>query len=166
MTEQVIVGEVAGAFGIKGWVKIFSHTDPQINILDYSPWMLTDSNGSREYKVLSGSAHVNCIVARLEGIDDRDQALKLKSSKITVPRDRFPPLESGQYYWADLIGLKVINVEGVGLGIIVEMKTTGANDVIVAKAERERLIPFVMDRFVKEVNLIEGKMLVDWDAEF
>jgi len=166
VTEQVIVGEVAGAFGIKGWVKIFSHTDPQSNILGYSPWMLTGLNGSREYKVLSGSAHVNCVVVRLEGIDDRDQALKLKSSKITVPKDRFPPLESGQYYWADLIGLKVINVEGVGLGIIVEMKTTGANDVIVAKAERERLIPFVMDRFVKEVNLIEGKMLVDWDAEF
>ncbi|MFZ4704363.1 MAG: PRC-barrel domain-containing protein, partial [Candidatus Methylumidiphilus sp.] len=62
--------------------------------------------------------------------------------------------------------LKVINVDGVGLGLIVEMKTTGANDVIVAKAERERLIPFVMDHFVKEINLIEGKMLVDWDAEF
>jgi 16S rRNA processing protein RimM len=99
-------------------------------------------------------------------VDDRDKALKLKSSKITVPRDRFPPLESGQYYWADLVGLEVSNLDGAELGTIAEMLATGANDVIVAKAERERLIPFVMGQFVKEIKLDEGKMLVDWDVDF
>ena len=166
MSQQITVGEVAGAFGIKGWVKIYSHTDPFNNILNYSPWLLTDLDGTREYEVLSGRVHGNFIIARLAGVDDRDQAQKLKSSKITVLRDIFPPLESGQYYWADLIGLRVTNLEGVELGVITQMMSTGANDVIIAKAEREHLIPFVVGVFVKEVKLDEGRMLVDWDADF
>ncbi len=165
MSQQITVGEVAGAFGIKGWVKIYSHTDPINNILDYSPWLFTDLDGTKEYKVLSGRVHGNYIIACLEGVDDRDKAQKLKSNKISVPRDRFPRLESG-YYWADLIGLRVTNLAGVELGTIDQMLSTGANDVIVAKAERERLIPFITGTFVKEINLGEGKMLVDWDADF
>ena len=165
MSQLITVGEIAGAFGIKGWVKIFSHTDPIQNILDYGPWLLTDLDGTKEFKVLSGRVHGNYVIALLEGVEDRDKAQKLKSSKISVPRDSFPRLESG-YYWADLIGLQVTNLDGVGLGTIEQMLSTGANDVIVAKAERERLIPFVMGTFVKEINLGEGKMLVDWDADF
>jgi 16S rRNA processing protein RimM len=160
------VGVVADAFGINGWVKIYSHTNPPQNILDYSPWLLAGLDGTKEVKVLSGRTHGKSMVAHLEGVDDRDKALKLKSSKITVPRDRFPPLESGQYYWADLVGLEVSNLDGAELGTIAEMLATGANDVIVAKAERERLIPFVMGQFVKEIKLDEGKMLVDWDVDF
>jgi 16S rRNA processing protein RimM len=164
--QHVIVGEVAGAFGVSGWLKIFSYTDPPNNILHYSPWLLTGLDGPKEFKVISGRAHAKSVVAHLEGVDDRDKALSLKSSKITVPRDRFPPLESGQYYWADLVGLQVTNLEGAQLGTIAEMLTTGANDVIVAKAERERLIPFVIGQFIKEIKLDEGLMLVDWDVDF
>ena len=166
MEQQVIVGEIAGVFGIKGWVKVYSHTDPPRNILVYSPWTLTNSVGSKQFKVLSGSIHGSYVVAHLEGVDDRDEALKLKSSKILVPKDQFPPLEQGRYYWAELVGLSVTNLEGFELGTIVEMKETGANDVIVAKAERERLIPFVIGQYVKYINLNEGTMLVDWDVDF
>ncbi len=166
MIEQIVVGEIAGAFGIKGWVKIYSHTDPPSNILRYSPWILSNLQGSKGYKVLTGSLHSTFVVAQLEGVSDRDAALKLKSSKISVPRDRFPPLGAGEYYWADLIGLTVTNIEGVEFGGVVEIKSTGANDVIVTSAERERLIPFVMGDYVKEINLDEGKMVVDWDADF
>jgi 16S rRNA processing protein RimM len=160
------VGEVAGAFGVNGWVKVYSYTDPAKNILDYSPWLLTGLDSPKEFKVLSGRAHAKSIVAHLEGVDDRDKALTLKSSKITVPRGRFPPLKSGRYYWADLVGLQVTNLEGAQLGTIEEMLATGANDVIVVKAERERLIPFIFGQFVKEIKLDEGKMLVDWDVDF
>ncbi len=164
--KLVIVGEVAGAYGIKGWVKIHSHTDPPRNILDYAPWLLAGENSEQEYKVLSGRMHGDFIVAHLEGVDDRDQALKLRASKILVPKDRFPPAEPGQYYWADLVGLRVSNLEGVDFGVVTEMLATGANDVVVAKGERERLIPFVTGQFIKDINLAEGRMLVDWDAEF
>ncbi len=166
MSQQLIVGEVAGAFGVKGWVKIYSHTEPPQNILDYGPWLLNGQDGSKEYKVLSGRVNRSFVIASLEGVDDRDKALKLKACKISVPRDSLPPLEPGHYYWADLLGLRVENLDGAELGTIINMMSTGANDVIVAKAGHERLIPFVMGRFVKEVNLAEGKMLVDWDSDF
>jgi 16S rRNA processing protein RimM len=166
VSQQVIVGEIAGAFGVKGWVKIYSHTDPPDNILDYSPWTLKNQFGAKEYKVLSGRLHGGSVVAQLEGVDDRDQALKLRSSKILANRDRFPPLEPGQYYWADLIGLRVINLDGAELGTVAEILPTGANDVLVANGERERLIPFVIGQYVKEVNVDKGVVLVDWDPDF
>ncbi len=166
MTKQVIVGEIAGAFGVKGWVKIHSHTTPPDNILAYSPWLLEGKDGTKEYKVLSGRMHGPSVIAQLEGVDDRDLALRLRSSKIWVPRDRFLPAEDGHYYWVDLVGLRVRNTAGVDLGKVAEMMATGANDVIVAQGERERLIPFVIGQFVREINLGEGFMIVDWDPDF
>ncbi len=166
MTKQVIVGEIAGAYGVKGWVKIHSHTTPPDNILGYSPWLLEGKDGAKEYTVLSGRMQGAAVVAQLEGVDDRDQALHLRSSRILVPRGRFPPAEEGHYYWVDLVGLRVRNVEGVDLGKVVEMMATGANDVIVAQGERERLIPFVIGQFVKEIDLDEGSMIVDWEPDF
>lgn len=166
MTQQIVVGEVAGAFGVNGWVKIYSHTNPPQNILKYKPWLLTCVEGSKEYPVMSGRLHGQFVVAKFEGVNDRDQALKLKSCKITVARESLPPLDKGQYYWSDLIGLRVANLAGVDFGSIVEMLGTGANDVIVAKGERERLIPFIIGQYVMEIKLDEGTLLVDWDAEF
>lgn len=163
---HVIVGEIAGAFGVRGWVKVHSHTDKPDKILDYAPWLLVGTGGEKEYLVVSGHMHGAAVVAKLEGVDDRDQATKLRASKIMVPRDRFPPAEPGHYYWADLLGLRVRNLEGIDFGTVTEMMATGANDVVVAKAERERLIPFVIGQFVKEIKLDEGTMLVDWDADF
>ena len=164
--RHVIVGEVADAYGVKGWVKIHSHTEPPRNILGYAPWRLAGQDGEKEYKVLAGRMHGAFVVAQLEGVDDRDQALKLRTRKIMVPKDRFPPAEPGRYYWADLEGLRVVNLEGVEFGTVVDMLATGANDVIVALGERERLIPFVLGQFVKEIKLEEGTILVDWDADF
>lgn len=162
MEHQVAAGEIVSAFGVKGWVKVHSHTDPPDNILDYGPWLIA----GKEYKILSGRLHGSAVVAHLEGVDDRDQALKLRSNKILVSRSKFPSAEPGHYYWADLVGLRVKNLDGADFGNIVEMLATGANDVVIAKGDRERLIPFVIGQFVKEINLDEGVMLVDWDADF
>jgi 16S rRNA processing protein RimM len=164
--QQVIVGEIAGAYGVKGWVKIFSHTQPPQNILGYKPWRLEGKDGSQEYQVISGRLHSGAVVAQLDGINDRDQALALKSSKILVPKSCFPPLEPSQYYWADLIGLAVINLENQDLGKVVEFMETGANDVMIAQSDRERLIPFVIGQYVKEVDFAAGIVRVDWDADF
>lgn len=166
MADWVIVGEVAGAFGVKGWVKVHSHTDPPNNILNYGPWRLEGKGSAKECTVLSGRMQGAAVIAQLEGVDDRDQALELRSSKILVLRDRFPPAEPGHYYWADLIGLRVVNIDGIDFGEVSEVLSTGANDVIVAKGERERLIPFVVGQFVKEVDLEKRTMQVDWDADF
>lgn len=167
MTDRrIVVGEIAGAHGIKGWVKIHSHTQPPAAILDYVPWSLSDGATERECEVLAGRSQGRAVVAQLKDIEDRDAALALRFLKISVPRERFPPPEAGHYYWFDLVGLDIFNVEGVPLGKLAEMMETGANDVMIARGERERPIPFVMGQYVKEVDLDKGILIVDWDPEF
>lgn len=166
MADFVIVGEVVGAYGVKGWVKIHSYTESVDNILDYGPWILEDKGNSKEYKILSGRLQGASVIAQLEGIGDRDQALALRSCKILVPRDRFPPAEPGHYYWADLIGLRVENLEGIAFGEVSELLSTGANDVLVVRGESERLIPFVIGQYVHTVDLENKTIKVEWDADF
>ena len=105
-------------------------------------------------------------MARLEGVDAREQALQLSGLSISVDRDRFEPAKPGEYYWADLIGLEVRTTSGVGLGAVTGLMETGANDVLVVRRERERLIPFVVGEFVKDVDLDAGVLIVDWDPDF
>ena len=166
MSRQIIVGEIVGPYGVRGWVKVHSHTSPPENILEYSPWLVAHSDGAKPYKVLSGRLHGSVIVACLEGVVDRDQAVSLRQCKISVPRDQFSPLQPGEYYWADLVGLEVRTVDGVVLGNISDMMETGANDVMEVQGARQRLIPFVIGHFVKDVRLSEGVVVVDWDPDF
>jgi 16S rRNA processing protein RimM len=166
VSREIVVGEILGAFGVRGWIKVQSHTDPPENILKYSPWLINKDGAAWEGKVIEGRRHGHAVVARLEGIADRDQAALLRKCAISVPRDRFPPLKRGQYYWADLIGLEVRAQTGLVLGKVVNMIETGANDVMEVGGDRQRLIPFVTGEFVKEVRLDEGVMVVDWDPDF
>ena len=166
MSRLIVVGEIAGAYGVKGWVKIKSFTEPSENILDYSPWLVGEGNEAREIEVLQGRPHGAMVVARLEGVDDREHAAKLNRAPIAVPRECFPVLRSGEYYWADLIGLEVITTDGVSLGKVVGMLETGANDVVEVRGDRDRLIPFVQGEFIKDIRLDRCDMVVDWDPEF
>ena len=107
----------------------------------------------------------DCVVI-LEGIADRDAAEALPGVEVAVWRDGLPALAEGEFYWSDLVGLTVATTEGVDLGVVDRMMETGANDVLVVKGERERLIPFLMDDVVRQVDLEAGHMEVDWDPEF
>jgi 16S rRNA processing protein RimM len=147
-------------------VKVLSYTDPPENILNYSPWLIADDGVNKEIKVVDGRRHGHSIIVRLEGVDGRDQAVLLRSRKISAYRHQFPQLEKGEYYWVDLIGLEVRNTCGISLGRVVDMIATGANDVMVVGGERERLVPFVTGEFVKEVRLDDGLIIVDWDPDF
>ncbi|MGZ8216205.1 ribosome maturation factor RimM [Methylomagnum sp.] len=166
MSRFVTAGEILGAYGVKGWVKVQSHTEPPENILRYSPWILDQENQGKEYRVIDGKRHGNVVIARLEGVADRDQAALLQRQIVSVSRNQFAPLKRGQYYWADLIGLEVRTVDGVVLGDVADMMETGANDVMEVHGDHERLIPFVIGEFVKEVQIDEGFIIVDWDPEF
>jgi len=175
-TEWVSLGKLNGLFGVKGWVKIFSNTQPKENILTYSPWFLKRNGQWQEFKVVSGKSHGKGVIAQLAGCTDRDIAAELIGSEIAVKREQLAKPAAGEYYWSDLIGLQVKNLDGIELGKVASMLETGANDVLVVFAEngekdnkgkkRERLIPFIVEEVVHEVNLKENLMTVDWDADF
>jgi 16S rRNA processing protein RimM len=165
-SHPVIVGTVAGVFGVKGWIKVRSETEPVSNILQYSPWYLkSEKNGEwSRYEVEQGQRHNKGLIAHLEGCDDRDVAAGLVGHQIAVDRSQLPETEEGEYYWSDLIGLVVENRQGRKLGTIRDLLATGANDVLVIRdGESEVLIPYVIGHYIDKVDLEQGKMFVDWE---
>ncbi len=164
--RPVPMGRINGLFGVAGWVKVFSYTEPRERILDYGPWLLRqDDGGWRSIEVVDGRRQGQSVVALLEGVADRDQARALAGAEIAVPRDRLPAPGKDEYYWADLEGLRVETLEGHDLGTVSRLFATGANDVMVVSGERERLVPFVLERYVRDVDFEAGVIRVDWDPE-
>jgi 16S rRNA processing protein RimM len=161
--QPVILGRISGLFGVKGWVKVYSYTDPREAVLDYDRWLLSGKNGWQEATVAEGQRHGKTVIVRINGYDDRDKAAGLIGTEIGVPRDELPETDSDQYYWSDLEGLSVVDRHGTELGKVDYLLETGANDVMVVKGETERLIPFVMDKVVLGVDLAKGEIRVDWE---
>ena len=157
------MGRISGLFGVRGWVKVYSYTEPREAVLNYDRWLLDRRDGWQEAKVAEGQRHGKTIIARLDGYVDRDQAADLIGVNIGVPRDELPDIGSGQYYWSDLEGLKVVHRDGSELGMVSYLLETGAHDVMVVAGDKERLIPFVMDKVVLGVDLDKGEIEVDWE---
>lgn len=165
--EYIVVGRIAGLYGVRGWVKVFSHTQPRENILTYATWYLKKQGAWEASELETGRVHGKGVVAKLRGCDDRDAATALMGCDIAILREQLPQAAPGEYYWADLEGLRVRNLQGVDLGIVDHLLATGANDVLVVRQDRtERLIPFVQGQFVTNIDLEAGEMTVDWDADF
>jgi 16S rRNA processing protein RimM len=164
--DRVIeLGEVTGAHGVKGWIKLHSFTEPRTNLLDYPSWLLDRDGEWRAFVVESGQEAGRRLIAKLAGIDDRDSAAALTGVRVGVPRSAMPEPGPGEYYWADLEGLAVRNLEGASLGTVERLLATGANDVLVL-AGSGRMIPFVEGDTVREVDLAGGEILVDWDPSY
>jgi len=164
--QHISVGKISGIFGIKGWVKVFSFTDPRENILTYSPWLLKKDDRTKTLNVIDGQLQGKTIVAQLADIDDRDQAANLMGWDIFISRDQLPKAAKGEYYWSELIGLNVETIDGIQLGVVDSLLETGANDVVIVRGERERVIPFLQGQTIIDVELDTGKLIVDWDPEF
>nr|WP_036275859.1 ribosome maturation factor RimM [Methylomonas sp. 11b] len=165
--ELLNVGQVSGVFGVKGWVKVYSFTDPRENILQYSPWILQKNSQIQEVKLLGGRRQGSLVVAELQGINDRDLAAELMGADILIRKQQLPKASDGEYYWADLIGLEVRNQEGCKLGKVDHLLETGANDVlVVVDGDVERLIPFLQQSTILKIDLDDGLIIVDWDPDF
>lgn len=169
--RHVVLGRVQGLFGVRGWIKVYSHTRPAEAILGYEHWWIGDEDNRCSYRVIDGRIQGKTLVARLAGPDDqplpdRDAASELLDRDIAVERGDMPEPEPGEYYWVDLIGLEVVTVDDVDLGRVAAMMETGANDVLVVHGDRERLIPMVVDEFVNSVDFDAGILIVDWDPDF
>lgn len=146
---------------------MYSFTDPRENILQYSPWILRKNNQIHEVKLLGGRRQGSLVVANLQDVSDRDAAAELMGSDILIRRQQLPKPDAGEYYWADLIGLDVLNQEGCKLGKVDHLLETGANDVlVVVDGDIERLIPFLQQSTILKVDLDGGVIVVDWDPDF
>lgn len=165
-SRRIIVGRINGIYGVRGWVKVYSYTRPIKNILTYSPWQLYQHQQWQTVNVCEGKPHGKGIIVRLETCQTREQAALLLGSKIAISRDQLPPTEDDEYYWSDLVGLKVINQDGIEFGTVDYLIETGSNDVLVVKGETERLIPFLIPQFIIQVDLQQQQILVDWDPAF
>lgn len=174
MTTQniSIVGKLGSTYGIRGWLRIYSSTEQAESIFDYQPWFLNIKGQWQAVELESWRYHSHDLIVKLKNIDDRDVAQTLTNVEIGVSADNFPELEEG-YYWHDLIGCQVLNLQGYQLGVVSDMMETGSNDVFVVKAnlndafsKQERLIPYLERTVVKRVDLATKTIEVDWDAGF
>ena len=162
-TQPVILGRIVGLFGVRGWVKVYSYTEPREAVLDYKDWLLSRNGRWQRVVLAEGKRHGKAVIARLEGIEDRDAAAELTGSEISVDRDTLPNPGEGHYYWADLEGLTVVHKDGTELGKVAYLMATGANDVLVVDGPAERLIPFLTGEVILDVDLAAGIMRVDWE---
>lgn len=168
------MGHVVNAFGIHGWIKVYPHTEQVDSLLNYKTWWFGKENGDwREIQIMTGHPNGNFLNAKLENCDDRDQALLFKGMQIAIPRESLPKLpDDGTegYYWSDLIGSSVVNLNNEMLGTVVGLLETGANDVLRIQSdvdsEKELLIPFIEQRFIIKVELDCKRVIVDWEKDY
>lgn len=165
--QRVVVGRIAGLYGLKGWVKVISYTEPRKNILSYRPWYVERDGVIEKFDLTAGREQGKGLVAQVAGIEDRDAAATLIGANILVNRDSFAPTGFDEYYWRDLVGLRVTTVEGEVLGVVDSLLETGANDVlVVVQNDHRRLIPFVVGDVVKSVDVEAATIVVDWVVDW
>jgi 16S rRNA processing protein RimM len=181
--ELVVIGEISAVFGVKGWLKVHSYTDPIDNILAYDNWWLDKKGQTRQVIIDEARRHSNGIIVHIKDVDDRDVAKEYCKSQIKIPLSAMPELSDDDYYWHQLEGLQVYLQEQSGqagplIGTVDHLIETGANDVLVIKLEAELeaksgsksepeeiLIPYLFGKVVKSVDIDNGTMLVDWQIE-
>ncbi|MCA0900647.1 ribosome maturation factor RimM [Microbulbifer agarilyticus] len=178
--ELVTVGRITSVYGVRGWVKVHSYTEPMENILQYSRWWLQNpaanpAKGVPQWQPLeidAGKRHGKGLIIHIKGVDDRDIAAQFCQRDISVVGGEMPQLDDGEYYWHQLQGLQVVSTfEGqeTRFGEVARLMETGANDVMVVRGGddgRERLIPYIPGEFITEVDLKAGVITVNWDPEF
>jgi len=163
--EKLLVGRINGFFGVRGWVKIFSHTEPRKNILNYQPWWYIDKGQWKVIEITNGREQSKTIVAHVKAIDNREQAQSLLGLELYINKSQLPELDNDELYWHELAGMRVVNLDNVELGIVDNMVATLANDVLVVKGKKEHWVPYI-EPFLVSLNREERLIVVDWDEDF
>lgn len=164
--RRVILGRIGAPHGVRGWVRIHSSARPPESILEFDRWWIGADDEAREVCVAESRIGSRDIVARLEDCNDRDGALALRNAEISVTAEALPEPDDGEWYWHELIGLRVFTLDGTELGRVDHLLETGANDVLVVRGDRERLIPWIPDEVIREIDAEQGRMVIDWDPDF
>jgi 16S rRNA processing protein RimM len=157
------LGFVGAPFGVRGWVKLRSHTDPPERLLEHRNLHIGRDGAWRTYRIEATGRSGGALTAKLAGVEDRDQAAALRGAQICVPRDELPQRDAKDFYRTDLIGCEVVNLAGVGLGIVQHFVETPTQALMVVRGEREYWVPAVAQH-VRRVDLQARRVVVDWDA--
>jgi 16S rRNA processing protein RimM len=170
-SDTLVVGTIGAPYGVKGWVKITTFTHEQDGVFTYSPWLLGQEN--KEYVVDQWRTHNKGLVAKLVGVETRDDAESIKNLDISIKAQQLPQLAGDDFYWRELVGMQVVTEKGYSLGVVKELFETGANDVMLIKAnlndafgQKERMVPYLLDQVVKQVDREAKTITVDWDPAF
>lgn len=161
--NPVILGQVSGLYGVRGWVKVYSYTEPRDAILNYRAWQLQIDGDWQSVNLEEGRKQGKTIVARLQAVTERDVAAGLVGADIGVNREDLPETNPDEYYWNDLVGMEVVNSDNRCIGKVSHLLATGANDVLVVKGEEEILLPFVTGDVIEDVDLAAGTIRVNWE---
>jgi 16S rRNA processing protein RimM len=161
----VILGKIAGTFGVHGWVKINSYTDPPENILDYEELLLGSSGRWTTIQLEGGRVTGKGVLGKLKGIETPEEARTRVGTELGVRRSDMPPPAPGEYYWSDLEGLEAESASGEKLGKVDHFRATPAGTLIVIRGEQELWVPFVKERIVK-VDLERKRIVLDWSADW
>ena len=160
------MGRISAPFGVRGWVKVQPLTAQARSLLDYPVWWVERDGGWECHEVVAAKVQTaHAVVAQLAGCEDRNAAAAFRGRSIAVPRSELPQTKADEHYWADLIGLMVVNGKAQNLGRITGILQTGANDVLVVEGERERMIPFIAG-VIREVDVPAGAVRVEWEADY
>lgn len=162
----MIIGRFGRPHGVKGFITIQSFTEPQDNILRYSDWHVQLNGVWKPIKLLCVEAHNKNTIAQIDGFKEREDVATLTHLEIAVDIEQLDPLSPGEYYWYQLVGMKVVDSRGHLLGAVKEIMPTGSNDVLVIEGEKRHLIPYLPGQFVIEVNSSQQIITVDWDLDF
>ena len=172
-SDTLVIGIIGAPYGVKGWVKITSHTHDLDGVFAYTPWLLGQVEEGKEYVVDQWRTHNKGLVAKLIGVDDRDDAEGIKNLEISIKAAMLPELDDSDVYWRELVGMQVVTEKGYNLGVIKELFETGANDVLLVKAnlndafgQKERMVPYLLDQVIKQVDRQANTVTVDWDPAF
>ena len=163
--KKLLVGKINGFFGVQGWVKIFSYTEPRKNILEYQPWYFIDDGAYKAIEMTTGREQSKTIVAHVKGIDNRDQAGQLIGKSLYIDKDQLPQLDDNEHYWHELVGFRVINKDGIDLGVVDYLVDTGSNNVLVIKGNKEHWIPYI-EPYLVSIDKQNRVINVDWDENF
>ncbi len=164
-SRLVVMGRILGPFGIQGWIKLKTFTESPDGLAGHCAWWLRTQQGWRSVGLEEFRVRPAAVSAKLEGVDDRDAAEMLRGVDVAVTREDLGEAAQGEFYWVDLVGLEVVNLQGESLGRVEELLRTGSSDVLVVLGDRERLIPFV-EAYVTLVEREAGRITVDWEAEY
>ncbi|MCV2518433.1 MAG: ribosome maturation factor RimM [Candidatus Lightella neohaematopini] len=175
LSNPIIVGQVGSTYGVLGWLKMYSFTKRKTDIFSYQPFFIKDINNNnwKKLRISSWKLNKNYIILKINDINSKERAKLLTNFYIFIDKKQLPILSNNEYYWVDIIGLKVINIENYFLGVVSNIIETKANDILVVKKNiddyfniYERFIPYLYNRIVKKIDIKNKIVIVIWNPKY